>query len=390
MQSIIGLLGVICFSCVETFDFESELGTFESILVIEATITNELKKQEILLLRTFKLGEDGPSPESGAKVKVVDDANNEYVFRESDSAGIYISTIAFAAKRRFVYTLQIATNNGKEYSSTSMQLPNETTIDNLYAIRDFNEDGEEGVSIYVDSYDATGNSQYYRYEYEEAYKIISPKWISEDLKCIETEFGVEFVFQPRPVGELLCFNVVKSKDILITNTLDLMEDRLDQHRVLFLNRNNYIISHRYSIEVKQYIQSREAYVYYETLKEMSQSESLLSENQPGFIVGNISSVAQQSEKVVGFFEVTAVDTKRIYFNYKDLFPGELLPPHATGCEPFSPRPEGLCDALKQGKKFWELFPNHHPVFESFVFLVPGECGDCTTLGETEKPEFWID
>ena len=45
------LFGFIINGCVEPFEFNQE--TFESALVIEATITNELKTHEITLSRTF-------------------------------------------------------------------------------------------------------------------------------------------------------------------------------------------------------------------------------------------------------------------------------------------------------------------------------------------------
>ena len=61
--------------------------------------------------------------------------------------------------------------------------------------------------------------------------------------------------------------------------------------VRFINRNNYIISHRYSILVRQFVQSNEAFTFYETLNDLSRNESLFSETQPGFLAGNVSSTA---------------------------------------------------------------------------------------------------
>ena len=375
--------------CVETFDFESEIESFESALVIEATITNENKQQEILLSRVYKLSGEIPIPEGNAQVKIVDNMNNEYVFVESDLSGLYFSSSPFSAMEGLEYTLVIITSNGAEYNSRPTNLTQFTIIDNVYAARDFNEEENEGVSIYIDSHDSTGNSKYYRFEYEEAYKIIAPRWDEVDYNCSFDDFGNPLLwFSTRTYDEFICYNVVKSKDILITNTLSLEEDKLEKYRIRFLNRDNFIISHRYSIEVRQYIQSRQAHIYYETLKKISQNESLFSENQTGFIEGNVFAVEQHNEKVVGFFEVSSVDKKRIYFNYKDLFPGEFLPPYKAGCSPFTPRPEDLCYALIQNK-FWDYNDPPGPN-ESNVWLVPRECGDCTALGKSEAPEFWID
>ena len=297
------IIVLVNYSCIETFDFESEIEIFESALVIEATITNELKPQEILLSRTFRLEANVPSPERRAQVKIIDNTNTEYLFKESDSAGTYLSTLPFAAKQNQDYTLSIITNDGKEYSSTPTKLTQNTKMDSLYAVRDFNEDGVEGMSIYVDSYDPTGNSNYYRHEYEETYKIIAPFWSNKDLVVIDSPnnaaFGVQYnlSFVPRSQEEQVCYNTVTSNAINISNTVDLEEDRLDKYRARFIGRDNFIISHRYSILVSQYVQSREAQEYYEKLKLFSASESLLSENQPGFFEGNVFSLDKSNEKV---------------------------------------------------------------------------------------------
>lgn len=395
---LITLIGCISNSCVETFDFETEVETFESALVIEATITNELKSQEILLSRTFALDEDGPSPENNANVKVIDGVQNEYLFHETDP-GVYISNTAFSVQPNRNYTLQIITNNGRSYASQPTQLTKNTHIDNLYPLRSFNDDGVEGMSIFVDSFDPTGNSNYYRYTYEETYKIIAPLYDSLEIVFQEGSFFDHDLIL-RPEQEKICYGTTKSNTIIITSTIGFVEDRIDQFRVRFISRDNYIMSYRYSILVKQHVQSREAYTFYETLKDFSESESLFSENQTGFISGNVFSVANQQEKVLGFFDVSFLDAHRVYFNYEDYFPGEVLPPYAIGCNGFvAPLVETLggghplFDHIVQGFQFFGFNPGSD---DDFVFgdgpyvLVTRACGDCTALGSNVVPDFWIE
>jgi Domain of unknown function (DUF4249) len=402
---LITILGIISSSCVETFNFESEVKTFESVLVVEATITNELKQQEVLLSRTFQLGTVAPSPERNAQVKIIDNTNTEYLFKETDSAGIYISTIPFAVNYDRDYTLLITTKNGNSYKSSPKVLTQSAKMDSLFAVRDFNEDGQEGISIYINSFDPSGNSKYYRFEYEETYKIIAPFWAEQDLVVIDTltdeAFGVPYnlTFVNRSRDEQVCYNTVVSNEINVINTIDLNEDRLSKYRLRFISRENYIISHRYSILVKQYVQSRKAFVYYKTLKLFSESESLFSENQSGFFEGNIASVNKSKEKVIGFFDVSSVDIKRIYFNYEDFFPNEQLPPYANGCffdapPLFNPFSSGvrlpLSSAIESGN--FKYFDEHVPLseLEGPALLVTRSCGDCTVLGKSEAPEFWVE
>ncbi|MCK5402404.1 MAG: DUF4249 domain-containing protein [Flavobacteriaceae bacterium] len=410
---------LILSGCVEEIDIMTET-EFESALVIEATITNELKHQEILLSRAFPLDSVGSSPERNANVKVVDDVQNEFVFQETDP-GKYASTSVFSAEPNRSYTLQITTDDGRPYTSQSALLTQNTQIDNLVAERGFNENGIEGVSIFVDSFDPTGNSKFYRYTYEETYKVIAPWYSPNDLIINNDDFpyppdfldrfdtGLEIIEffvikQLREEQEQICYNTVRSNEIIIENTNLFEEDRIDGLKVRFINRNNYIISHRYSILVKQYVQTSEAHQFYKSLKELSSSESLFSQTQPGFLVGNVFSESDSSEKVLGFFEVSSVSSKRVYFNYKDLFPGEILPPYYINCTYFfSPAlitrdmltgiitESPLQDAIKRGEQFLEenLLDGELVIGAPYEMVLP-PCGDCTVLGSNVVPDFWVE
>jgi len=391
------VVGLSSLSCVETFDFESEIEDFESALVVEATITNELKQQQILISRAFPLDTIFPSPEMNANVKVVDDAQNEYPFQEIES-GTYISTLPFRAQSNREYTLEIATSDGRKYASKPERITQTTQIDNLYASRDFNENEEEGMSIYVDSHDPSGNSRFYRYTFEETFKIIAPKWKIEDLIPVSLNPPeVSFLFKIEE--QQICYGTNQSNAIILANTSNFVEDRLEKQRVRFVNRNNYILSHRYSILVKQHVQSNAAHSFYQALKDISESESLLSQTQPGFLNGNLHSETNSEERVLGFFEVSSVDTKRIYFNYTDFFPDEILPPYAISCSgliapvlatPGYPPVSPLIQHLNSGFKYYDLNPDPELYGPGEFLLVQRMCGDCTALGSNIVPDFWIE
>lgn len=424
---VFGLLTLINLGCVEEIDLLTET-EFQDALVIEATITNELKQQVIKLSRSYPLEVSGPSPESNATVKVIDGAGNAISFSESES-GIYLSNQPFAAQPNIDYRLEITTSNGKSYGSTTMQLTPQTPIGDLYVERGFNENEDEGVSIFVDTYDLSGNTNYYRFEYEETYKIIAPDYSPLELNIQNDDFPYanmngEFLSQFldanglnldeltdffvtldfRESQEQICYNSVKSNHILVTSTTDLIEDQLSQYRVRFINRNNYIISHRYSILVRQYIQSKEAHTFYKTLRDFSSEGNLFSQIQTGFLEGNVFSLSNNEELVVGFFEVSYVDEKRVYFNYADLFPGESLPPYYINCDDYY-RPillredfvhniidSPLINALKGGWIFFqEVEDNSFSPFSYAPYeLVLEPCGDCTVLGQNVVPDFWED
>ena len=389
------LFGFIINGCVEPFEFNQE--TFESALVIEATITNELKSQEIILSRTFEFGEEGPNPESGADVRIVDDTQGQFLFIENE-AGIYVSTSPFSAQADKNYQLLITTNNGRSYSSTLTVLTQNTQIDELYAVRETNDDDINGMSIYVDSFDPTGNSKYYRYEYEETYKIVAPHWRPFKLIVVNDIFpDCEVALIVREQPEWVCYNTVESINLNLTATNGLIEDRVSQFLVRFLSSDDYIITTRYSILVKQYVISREAYVYFEALNAFSGQGSLFSQIQPGFLSGNIFSDNNPDEKVIGFFDVSTVSSKRLYFNYEDFYPLEAPPPFIVNCIPFAPtlfNATGtacgeLISSLNSNRIVY-IDENENPSisFPGPYLMVLRPCGECTALGSTIVPDFW--
>jgi len=386
------LIGLAINSCTEPYALQPE--SYEEAIVIEATLTNEFKKQEIKLSRTFRLEENGPSFESGANVRVDDDMGNQYFFEEID--GKYVSSIEFQAVPNRVYQLHISTSDGKIYTSTNEKLSTINEMQDLVPTVATIQ-GVRGVEINAISFDPENTSKYYRYEYEESYKIIAPFWDPDKAIVIPPE---EIELIPREGETKTCFSTEVSNTILQTTTAGLSEDRV-RFPVRFISNQNAIITHRYSILVRQYIQNLEAYTYYKTMKELSGSGSILSQNQPGFFSGNIRCENNPGEKTIGFFDVTSVSSKRIFFNYEDIFPGEPKPPYFDPCEikimefcfnQNNPDCKGgiLLNVINSnGLLYLDRFPKIPGGYYVYKMVAP-PCGDCTSFSSNIKPAFWID
>ena len=389
--------------CVEELDFVTE--NFEDALVINAIITNEESFHKIWISRTYRFEEDGPNPESNASV-TINGNGRDYLFEEGD-AGVYTSEIAFAAQPNVDYQLMVTTQNGRSYTSNPAQLTQSTQIDAIYAERETNDDGVNGMSMYVDSFDPTGNSQYYRYEYEETFRVEPPSFVSQDLvgdlaydlrdPC--RECLVKLVY--RSQDKRICYRTETSQNTNLTNTTGLTEDRVSRFLTRFVRSDDYRISHRYSILVKQYVQSMEAHRYLEAVSSFSGEGSLFSQVQPGFLVGNIVSESNPEEKVIGFFEVSSVSSKRMFFNYDDFYSGEPLPPYINSCQlkaplqcipsgNFSYRCGGLINGIERNIIVYKGINTGQLPLGGPYLMVDRECGDCTALGDIEPPDFWIE
>lgn len=374
------MLPLLPWACVEPIDIES--GNYENALVVEGTITNELTSQEILLSRTFRLEENGPAKETNARVKVVGD-NSVYEFREAEP-GRYVSEIPFQAQKGIAYNLEIVTANGREYNSQSVELPQSSTISNLYAAQT-NFEGETGVGIFVDVSGTGETSGLFRFEYAETYKIISPFKYGLDARVIDGEI-VEF---EKTRQETICYPTENSREIFLANTNIQTGNDLDAFLLRFLERSNFRTAYRYSILVKQFSISEESFSFYNTLKDFSESESLFSENQLGLIPGNIFSVNDPDEPVIGMFSVAGVNSRRIFFSFEDFYESDFGVDDHVECEVLLPPTSSRAELEAVGGQLANGSIKYFG-FElgtGYRFAKAG-CIDCTLFGPNSAPDFW--
>src|SRR6056297_2677187 len=197
------ILGIIFLTflgaCLDELDIQT-LGNEEQepALVVEAVLTDELITQKVYLSRSsfrldletdtvynpyIPLGSrpvDSVDMEGGATVRVLGDNGVELNFTEGDE-GVYLSNQPFALEMGVGYTLEIETGNGLEYVSDPLSIQGKSELTNVYAEKAVSDNGAEGVAIYVDREPIQGNPQFYRYTFEETYKIVSPNWSSREF-----------------------------------------------------------------------------------------------------------------------------------------------------------------------------------------------------------------
>lgn len=434
--------------CVEPFEVDPEIistSSLEGTLIVEANITDVNKKHRVFLSRmqqvesdsTVNVEEDrlfvanagvplpnglSPTFETGAKVEVTDDLGNAYEFAEI-IPGTYEAVTEFSARTDMGYKLRVQTNDNKEYVSKTMVASSfASSIDNIYAERITNGNGVEGMGIFVDASFSDGNAKLLRYTYEETYKIIAPQWTPWEFEIIrdqtelvqdpQTGEVLEVLYPdvrlvPRAREEQVCFKTDFSNQEILVNASNLETNDSKRNLIRFIGRENPILSHRYSILVKQLLVSNESFEFYERLRSFSQSESLFSQVQPGSLEGNIFDVDGNSA-VIGYFDVSNEVSQRLYFNYEDYFPDEPLPKYfgVIDCNRFlspplpnperdgPPSPDGPCpfpliDRIKgELVEFALRNSDPPPVCEGPYIVVNTICGDCNIVGSNVVPDFW--
>lgn len=410
--------------CVEPF--EAETLSFENVLVIDARITDEFKKHEIILARSYPFENDNFEVESNANIQIIDDAGVTFDFEET-AAGKYLSISEFAAQTGKRYQLLVTTKNGKSYESEMVKTPASIPIKEFKADIAFNDKDVEGLHITLTNEEANTTAKYFRYEYEETYKIIAPFYNPLEFDVIDSiYFGdgdfdtIEIGIKARTEESRVCYKTLRSADIVLSDTYSTIDNQTTRTSIRFLESDDFKISHRYTILVKQFALTQEAHGYYKNLDDFTSSESVFSEIQPGFLEGNIKAL-NDSDAVLGYFEVAAMNQNRYFFNYNDFFPDRDLPPYAINCAitstpaflSYAPHvgPELIADSgvaispLLDGIQAgifayydvnvdyeallsWQLETADLSGFPYFVKATP--CIDCRVLGSNVKPEFWTE
>jgi len=390
------------FGCITPYEI-NEGDNFEDRLVIEGKLTDAFGYQEIRLSRTFSLDKWHQGlMEKNAHVKIIEDGTTSYEYEEKEP-GVYVSKIKFNAVPNSSYKLEVTLSSGKRYATKNIGLPAESNSDfDLVVNSGTNKGGKPGVLIDYINISNGGESNtpsYFRFDHTSTYKIIAPNWTAEKL-VVNATIKPDIVPKGNELGKI-CYGKERSTQLILRNASEFQGNAVESFNIRYIAKVEQKIYHRYSIKVNQYVISREAFVYYQTLKDFSESDNVFSENQPGNIIGNMVSLDDENEVVIGYFEVSKIRSKRLFFNYIDFYRKEEVADEVYfgACIKSFPtlRSRGIIQRLSLNDMLLQnlvVYLNENdpglPWPGGPFQVVTKACGDCRVLGDVEKPDFWID
>jgi hypothetical protein len=374
------VLGV---SCVEPFNIKNS--TPANNLVIEGVLSNIYRKQQIFLSRTTTLTDKTLRKERGANIVITDDEGNVVSLTEA-SPGIY-ETPDFAAHAGGSYTLHIKTSDGREYASANVPFKDGSDLGAVYPKYEFNSDqGVKGIQLYLDAEDPNNNTRFYRWNYISTYEVHAP--FPSDYIWLG---GNNVAFRYHGIDT--CFVTDTLQNVLIRSTQNLEKDKIEKQKLQFIPEYSHSLRYRYSLFVQQFCLSEESYLYWENLRTISEQQGTLSDVQPGSLPGNIVSLTDPRETVLGYFDVCRVSEKRIFFSAVDFYDeGMKLPDDLRSyCYDIAP-------ILVPGTQLGEIIPEYERtmyIWEVYGFepnetfeLMPKYCCDCRDQGPNERPPFF--
>jgi len=372
----IGMLAIIA-SCRKPY-LPAAISSPGSYLVVEGVINSGADSTIIRLSRTVALsGKTTSAAELNAQVAVVSSNNVTYPLADMGNGQYASGPLNLDQTRQ--YRLMITTASGNRYASDFEAVKNTPPIDSVgYTIQ------SDGINIYANTHDPNNATRYYRYDYDETWQFRS-KYSSNFVTN-----GKKIVVRTQAQIINNCFGNDRSNTILLASSAKLTQDVIYQTPVTQVPSTSEKIETKYSILVKQYALTEDAYNFWQNLKKNTEQLGGLFDAQPSNINGNIHCISNPAEPVIGYISVCNVQTKRIFVTNQQL-PQGWVPTYPYACEEDSAL---YCHfVICQNDVALFLIPKGST--EIPVDSIPGgflassrECTDCTIRGVVKQPSFW--
>ena len=370
-----------------------------SYLVVEGVISAGHDSTFIKLSRTVRISDKVVgSPETGAALTVEGDQNISYSLTEI-SKGSYASG-GLNLDNSHKYRLRIRTADNKQYLSDYVEVLNSPPIDSV----SYDLQGAltvPGLNLYVSTHDQTNKVTYYRWDYQETWKIHS-YYASYFKSNGDTVLGRTF-----PADNITdCWQSDTSSSIVLGSSAKLSKNLIYEQPIISISSTSEKVESKYSILVRQYALTEGAYNFYVNLKKNTEQLGSIFDALPSVINGNIHSMTNPAEPVIGYISVGNTSSKRIFIANQQLPAWKADTSFFAGCHlafdwPISP----CCFYNFGGTNQVNYYINYNtngnkdPLIPIDAIGIPGhppigytasnrECVDCTVRGTNKPPAFW--
>ncbi len=381
-----------------------------SYLVVEGVINSGNDSTFIKLSRTVKLsGNAAVNPELNAVVTVESDQNTSYPLTEMGN-GNY-STAGLNLDNSHKYRLSIKTAGNKQYLSDYMAVLNSPPIDSIsYDTR--GNVSTMGLNIYATTHDQSNGARYYRWDYQETWVFHS------NFTSYYKSNGDTVLLRDLQNDDIsTCWKSDISSSLALGSSAKLSQNVIADNPITFIVSTDEKLSDTYSILVKQYALTPDAYNFFVNLKKNTEQLGSIFDAQPSEIGGNIHSVTDPSEPVIGYVCVGSTSSQRIFIKKQTLPAAWSTAPFYSDChlalDPEEPKSSCCYYVFFNPQGYKESQVDKYINYNSIYFHPGGDnplipvgaiglpahppigytaasrsCTDCTLRGTNKKPAFW--
>jgi Domain of unknown function (DUF4249) len=371
-----GLLALLLSSCIDPFRPEVQ-DVPTNYLVVDGFI-NSNGVSTVRLSRTFSVNSaaTGTAPvERQAQVYIEDEQGTRFLLREAAATPGTYTSAALQLPAGARYRLHLYAGS-QEYASAYTPVRPTPPIDSVTwrVVPD-------GLQISVNSHDASNQTRYYRWSYDETWEFTSAY-----------ESRIEYVaggtFRPRTTNIYRCWASRPSTAIRQFSTTRLSDDVVARYPLLTLSPETAELRIKYSILVRQYAQTAEEYAYWELLRKNTESIGGLFDPLPAQLTGNVRCLSSPETPALGYVGAYSVAEKRLFVERGQL--PRLWPTRNTGYTDCRLDTIPLVDAVPTFSLGTPM-PVAPVSFNGVIIGYSGAavpCVDCRLRGTNVRPSFW--
>lgn len=361
-------------ACLDEYN-PPEIANSDTILVVEGNITDT--ETTIRLTQTNNLGEQMLLPVENAVVKLENESSSFQFNLQPEGQGFYTAIASLNHNDKYRIHIQ---SEGDEYVSEFLSLLSTPPIDSVGW-----EDVDDKFQVQIST---TGNenfSKYYLWKFEETWRYsskYSSMFIYKDGKVL-----------PRTADEQIttCWNTLSSTAIQIGTSINLNQNVVFKQPIHEIDPSqNLKLSTRYSILVKQYAISKEAFEFWDLLKKNTESVGTFFDPQPSQLPTNLRCINNPDKPVIGFLSASQEQMERMFVNRSELpFTNFAILPICDR-DTISLDPIELSNAFSSGIRL--ITTSVVSGIQTVGYeTMSRQCLDCRLLedgGTTEEPSFW--
>ncbi|MCW5909475.1 MAG: DUF4249 domain-containing protein [Cyclobacteriaceae bacterium] len=367
-------------ACIDPYT-HPEIAESIPLLVVDGFINpSETSKISLSYSQNLNLARfSGPAYEAGAEVWIEDEQGNKFSLPGDNLGNYYLAPNSINTSTP-TFRLKIRLADQKEYESEFVPVLVSPAIDSVtWGLTNTRE-----VEVKVSTHSLNNESGYYRWTFDETWEYFTP-------------FHSSLVLNPSTLRPDMrednlsrCWRKDYSTNISIESTARFSENKVSEFAIHRIKLHSERVRTKYSMLVKQQALTADAYNYWKQVKKTNEDLGTIFGPLPTEVIGNIRSISNPGERVIGFFSVSSISTKRIFITTQELpRPSQLYETPYGSCE-LRQVAAGNVSQITPG-----IYLLIDPIYAEGSELIVAYtyssryCADCSLSGGTlVQPEYW--
>jgi Domain of unknown function (DUF4249) len=318
-------LSLTLFGCIEEIPFKTNTG--DGLLVVDGGFSdNEDEPQTITLQKTTAFG-TAPEPVKGAKVSVKSLDGKEGVYVEKNDGKYTLEPQILRGIVGQTYFVEIVLSTGQTYQSEPEIMPARVTPDSIFldfgtetnAVKNTVGIEQKVVNVYV--------STPFKVEKKDTYL----RWDLYSAFQFETLPECDII--SKKVYSCYYSDLMNPQTVRVFSSKELGLDRTNKIRVSYQPIDpGYTFLRKHYFSLYQHVITAKAYDYWQKINIVSNQNGSIFDRIPATIKGNIFNKDNKNEQVLGYFQISSVAIKRIYFIPGDVSKFYPLLPTSEYCD----------------------------------------------------------